>query len=168
MSPRETSLMSAEATWLSETCLNPRFARDLGDHAFVRRIAIGVHEHDRDGVIALSARFRQRGAHAFRIWSDLDSSVRAHALVDLDDAGIELLGLYDVLREYARARLVADLERIAKAARGHEQRALAPALEQRIGGDRCPHLDGADDPAGIGSREPRPKSRRIASTAASV
>ena len=56
-----------------------------------------------------------------------------------------MLRLYDVLREYARARLVADLERIAKAARGHEQRALAAALEERIGGDRCPHLDGAND-----------------------
>ena len=42
-------------------------------------------------------------------------------------------------------RLVADLERIAKAARGHEQRALAATLKQRIGGDRCPHLDCADD-----------------------
>ena len=122
-----------------------KLARDRRDQALVRRIAIGVHEHDRDGVITLSARFCQRGAHALRVGRGFDRAVRTHALVDLDDAGIKLLGLDDVAREDARARLIADLERIAKAARGDEQRALAPPLEQRIGGDRCPHLDGAND-----------------------
>src|ERR1700691_2320411 len=117
-----------------------KVARDLGHQALVRRIAIGVHEHDRDGVIALSARIRERGAHTVRIGRRLDRAVRAHALVDLDDAGIELLRLYDVAREYARARLIADLERIAKAARSHEQRALAAPLEQSIGRDRRSHL----------------------------
>ncbi len=103
-----------------------------------------MHEHDRDGVVALGSRVGERGAHALRIGRGLDRAVGAHALVDLDDAGIKLLGLYDVAREYARARLVADLERIAKSARGHEQRALAAPLEQRVGGDRRSHLDGAD------------------------
>ena len=119
-------------------------AGDRADHALVRRIAIGVHEHDRDGVIALAPRLGERGAHALRIGRRLDGAVGEHALVDLDDAGIKLLGLYDVAREYARARLVADLERVAKAARGHEQRALAAPLEQSVGGDRRSHLDGAN------------------------
>src|SRR3984957_18978990 len=91
-----------------------KLARDLGHHTFVRRIAIGVHEHDRAGVVALSARIGKRGPDAVRIGRRLDRAVGAHPLVDLDDAGIELLRLYDVLREYARARLVTDLERIAK------------------------------------------------------
>ena len=43
-----------------------------------------------------------------------------------------------------RARLIADLERIAKAARRHQERALAAPLEQRIGRDRRAHLDGVD------------------------
>src|SRR5580704_14108112 len=123
--------------------LEAKVARDLGHQALVRRIAIGVHEHDRDGVIALNARIRERGAHAVRIWRRLDRAVRAHALVDLDDAGIELLRLYDVAREYARARLIADLERVTKSTRGYEQRALAPPLEQSVGGDGRSHLDGA-------------------------
>ena len=110
----------------------------------MRRIAIGVHEHDRDGVVALGSRLGERGANLFRIGRGFDRAVGAHALVDLDHAGIELLGLDDILRENARARLVADLERIAKAARGHEQRALAAPLEQRVGGDGRSHLDGAD------------------------
>src|ERR1700722_14821862 len=110
-------------------------ARDLRDHALMRRIAIGVHEHDRDGIVALSTRLGERGAHAVRIGSDFDRAVGAHALVDLDDAGIKLLGLHDVAREYARARLVADLERVTKSTRGYEQRAVAPPLEQSVGGD---------------------------------
>ena len=39
-------------------------ARDLADHALVRRIAIGVHEDDRDRVEALGLRSGERGAHA--------------------------------------------------------------------------------------------------------
>ncbi len=121
-----------------------KLAGDLRDHALVRRIAIGVHEHDCDGVVALGSRVGERGADALRIGRRLDRAVGAHALVDLDDTGIKLLGLYDVAREYARARLIADLERIAKAARGHEQRALAAPLEQGVGGDGRSHLDGAN------------------------
>src|ERR1700734_3422939 len=107
-----------------------KLAGELGHHALMRRIAIGVHEHDRDGVVALGARVGERGPDAIRIGRGLDRAVGAHTLVDLDDAGIKLLGLYDVLREYARARLIADLERVAKSARGHEQRSLAAPLEQ--------------------------------------
>ena len=124
--------------------LETKLAGDLRHQALVRRIAIGVHEHDRDGVVALGSRIGERGAHALKVGRRLDRAVGANALIDLDDAGIKLLGLYDVAREYARARLIADLERIAKATRGHEQRALAAPLEQRVGGDRRSHLDGAN------------------------
>ena len=86
----------------------------------------------------------ERGAHGVGVGRGLDRSVGEHALVDLDHAGIELLGLDDVAREDLRPRLVADLERVAEAARGDEQRALAAPLEQRVGRDRRAHLDGAD------------------------
>ena len=119
-------------------------ARDRADDALVRRIAIGVHEHDRDRIVALALRVAQRGAHGFRIGRRLDRSVRQHALVDLDDARIELLGLLDRAREDAGARLVADLERVAEAARRHQKRALAAPLQERIGRNRRSHLDGAN------------------------
>ena len=61
-------------------------ARDRTDHALVPRIAVGVHEHDRDRLVALGARFGERGANALRIGSRLDGAVSEHALVDLDDA----------------------------------------------------------------------------------
>ena len=121
-------------------------ARDLGHHALVRRIAVGVHEYDRDGVEALGLRSGERGAHAFRIGRRLDGPVREHALVDLDHARIELLGLLNVAGEDFRPRLVADLERVAEAARRHQQRALAAPFEQRVGRDRRSHLDDPDRP----------------------
>ena len=91
-------------------------------------------------------RLGERGAHASRIGRRLDGSVREHALVDLDHARIELLGLCDVAGEDLRPRLVADLERVAKAARRHQERALAPPFEQRIGRDGRTHLDDPDRP----------------------
>ena len=59
----------------------------------MRRIAIGVHEHDRDRVEALALRSGERGADVFGIGRGLDGPVREHALVDLEDVRIELLGL---------------------------------------------------------------------------
>ena len=119
-------------------------ARDRANDALVRGIAIGVHEHDRDRFKALRLCFAQRGAHDVRIGRRLDRPVGEHALVDLDDVRIELLGLLDRAREDARTRLIADLERVAKAARRHQKGALAAPFEKRVGGDRRSHLDDAD------------------------
>ena len=89
-------------------------------------------------------RMRQRRAHRMRIGRGLDRPVGEHALVDLDDLRIELLGLLDVAGENFRPRLVADLERVAKAARRDEQGALAAPLEQGVGRDRRAHFDDSD------------------------
>ncbi len=63
-------------------------ARDLADHALVRRVAVGVHEDDRDQLVALRPCFCERAAHGLRIRSGLDGSVRQHPFVDLDHVGI--------------------------------------------------------------------------------
>src|SRR5262249_8898818 len=57
-------------------------------------------------------------------------------------------GLDDLAGENLRPRLVADLERVAETLGGDQQRALALAFEQRIGGDRGAHLHGANQPRG--------------------
>ena len=44
----------------------------------------------------------------------LDRAVGEHALVDLDDVVIELLGLDDLLGEDVGPRLVADAQRVAE------------------------------------------------------
>ena len=59
---------------------------DRADHALVRRIAIGMHEHDGDRVITLASRLRERGAHVRRLGRRFDRTICEHALVDLDDA----------------------------------------------------------------------------------
>ena len=81
---------------------------------------------------------------AVEIEFTLDRAVGAHALVDLGDALVEHFRLDDVAREDLWPRLVADPQRIAEAARDQQQRALALALEQRVGGDRGAHLHRAD------------------------
>ena len=90
-----------------------------------------------------SAASRSR-AHRGEIGLLLDRAVGAHALVDLDHALEQHFGLDDLLGEDLRPRLVADAQRVAETFRGHQQRALALALEQRVGGDRGAHLHGAD------------------------
>ena len=60
----------------------------------------------------------QLGAHGGEIERLLDRAVGAHALVDLDHALVEHLGLDDVLGEDLRPRLVADAQRVAEALGG--------------------------------------------------
>src|SRR5262249_55299975 len=66
----------------------------------------------------------------------------------------------DLAGEDFRPRLVADAQRVAEPF-GHEQeRALALALEQGVGGDRRAHLDGAD--ATRGDRRIACKAEQVA------
>ena len=74
----------------------------------------------------------------------LHRPVGAHALVGLDDAPIQHLRLHDALGEDVRPRLRADLELILQPARDDEQGGVAFALQERVGRDRRPHLDGGD------------------------
>ena len=84
------------------------------------------------------------GAHGVEIGLVLDRAVGAHALVDFGDALIEQFRLDDFERENFRPRLIADLERVAETLGDQQQRAVALALQQRVGGDRGAHLDRAD------------------------
>ncbi len=119
-------------------------ARQRGDAALVLRIAVGVDEQDRHRPDAVRLRLLQRRAHRGEIGLPLERAVGAHAFVDLDDALEQHFRLDDLPGENFWARLVADLQRIAKTPRGDEDGALALALQQRVGGDRGAHLHRAD------------------------
>ena len=82
--------------------------------------------------------------HGGEIGRALDRAVGAHALVDFGDALVQHVGLDDVAGENLRPRLVADLQRVAETFGDQQQRAVALALEQRVGGDRRAHLHRAD------------------------
>ncbi len=108
------------------------------------RVTIGVHEHDCDRPDAVGERGGKLGAHRGEIGRALHRAVGAHALVDLDDALEQHLGLDDVLGENLRPRLVADLERVAKSPGGQQQRPHAFALQECIGGNGGAHFYGTD------------------------
>ena len=89
-----------------------------------------------------SAKAACNSARERRFVQGLDQSRRAaptrstasmHALV-------QHFGKHDVAVEQSRSCLSGDAQRIAEAARDDQQRALALALEQRVGGDRGAHL----------------------------
>ncbi len=103
-----------------------------------------MHQHDSDGADAVGFGTFEFAAYGVEIDLALDGAVGAHALVDLDDALVEHVRFDDVLREDFRPRLVTDAQRVAEALGDQKQRALALALEERVGCDRGAHLDGAD------------------------
>ena len=160
MSPRPTSLISAEHSWLTETCGKPSARAIPADHALVRGMRPGVHEDDGDGLEVLLAQRRERGPHGVLVRRLFDRSVGQHALVDLDHFGVKLARLDDLFGEDFRARLIADLQRVAETARGDQRHALAGALQQRVGGDRRAHLDEAD--GAFGDRRVRGEPQQIA------
>ena len=119
-------------------------ARERSHALLMLGIAIGVHEHDRDRLDAVGASGRKLAAQRRQIRLALDGTVGVHAFVHFDDALVEHLRFDDVACEDLRPRLVADLERVAKTLGGDEERALALALQQRIGRDRGAHLHATD------------------------
>ncbi len=135
-------------------------AGERGNALFVRRITIGVQEHDRDRGDAVGLRAFERGAGFGEIRLAFDRAVGAHALADLDDALVENLGLDDVSGKNLGPRLIADFQRVAEPPGGDEQRALALALEQRVGRNRGAHLDRAD--AALRDRRARLEPEQIA------
>ncbi len=125
-------------------------ARQLRDFLLVLPVAVAVHEHDRDGAIALAI-------GRFEVAADLPGLERnqhlpssADALLHLDNFRIEELGQDDVPVEDARPVLVGDAQRVAKTARDEEHGALALALEERIGRHGGAHLHDLDLFAGDG------------------
>ena len=126
------------------------FARHPGDGLFVVGIAIGVHEHDRHRVDSRGARLDQRATRRGEIGGFFNDAIGPHALVDLDDIGIELFGLDDLLGEDFRTRLIADLQRVAETLRGEQNGLFALALQKGVGGDGRAHLHRADAASGYG------------------
>ena len=119
------------------------FRQDAGA-LLVGRIAPGMHEDDGDGVDAVGPGGRQRVAGAGLVQFALQRAVGQHPLADFRHPLVELLWQDDFLGEDVRAGLVGDLQRVAETACDEQQRAVALALEQRVGGHRRAHAHRAD------------------------
>ena len=107
-------------------------ARDRRGRGLVLREAIAVHEHDRDAAQSAVECIPQLGAQAFDIERRQHLAVGGQAFVGLDHLRIEQLGQLDVPIEQPWPILVGDAQRVAEAARGHQQRLLALAFQQRV------------------------------------
>ena len=142
-------------------------ARERGDALLMRGIAIGVHEHDRDGRDAVAPARLERGAHAGEIGRALHGAVGAHALVDLDHALVQHLRLDDVPGEDLRPRLVADPSASRKplviTSSVRSPLRSSSALVATV----VPILMAPMRPGGIGSPRARPSRSRMPCTAAS-
>ena len=159
MSPRPTSLISGLTSWRGRNLREADRARERRHGLLVRREPVGVHEDDGAGPDAIGEGAPPARCVPLEVERRLDRAVGQHALGNLDDALVELLGLLDLLGEDVGAGLVADPQRIAETARGHEHGAVALALEQGIGGHRGAHLDRVEC-ARPGSARPGATPRR--------
>ena len=119
-------------------------AREFGDLDLVVVVAVAVDEHDRDRFDTVPLGLLQRLAGAFEVDRDQLLAIRRIALVDLDHALVQELGQHDMAGEEEGPVLVADTERVAEPLGNQEDRAVALALQQRVGRDRGSHLDGVD------------------------
>jgi hypothetical protein len=144
VSPRPTSLASGETWWLTEIWEKP--ARLQASSTMISWIGIlpGVHQHHGDGIDAVGAGPGEFRLERFEIDAADRLAVGHGALVDLDDAFVELFGQDDFLGENIRPCLVGDAERVAEAPGDDQSGAVALALKQRIGCNRGAHLDVAD------------------------
>ena len=123
-------------------------ARDALGGLLVRRIAVGVHEHDGGTAQTRVVGGPQALAQVFFVQCGDHLAMRAHALFGLDHAFVQQLGQDDVPVEKARTVLVGDAQGIAETAGCDQQRGLALALQQGVGGHRGAHLHALDQIGG--------------------
>ena len=143
--------------------LEAGFQRQGRRALLVHRMRETVQEHDRDRPEAFRPASSELGSQRPGVQRQQYVSVGVDAFVDLDHAAIEQLGQPDPAREDIGPVLVADPQRIAKAAGRHQQRRFALAFEQRVGRDRRAEPHGQDRRAVADAIEQdlHPAQRRI-------
>ena len=129
---------------LREACSLGEFGGDL----FVLGVAPAMHEHDGHAAQPRIVRGPQAFAQMFLVDRLDHFALCRHALLRLDHAAVEQFRQHDSAVEKARPVLIGDAQRVPKTARGDQQRGLALALQQRVGGDRRAHLHAFDQVGG--------------------
>ncbi len=104
-------------------------------------IAVGMHQHDGDGVDALGAQLSELAAQHFLVRRLQHFSAGADAFIDLDHFLVDQVRQCDLHGEDVGPVLVADAQLVGKAARDRQRGARTLALQQSVGGDRGTHLD---------------------------
>ena len=134
----------------------PDLARDCRQYRFVRRITVGVHQHDGDG--AQPSRIGR--CHGLSCTGGVNAPenlpLGTDPFINLDHVLIERCWQFDLPVEQFGACLIADAQRVAKPARDRQQDRLPPPLQQGVGGNSCPHFDSVD--CGIRITDDRPNA----------
>ena len=115
-------------------------AREIGQAALMLGILPGVHQHDGAGADPLGAGAGERVPRGMFVQGFDFLAIDADATGDLDDVLVQHRRQGDGEIEQPRPGLVADAQRVGEAAVHHQQRALALALQQCVGGDGGAHL----------------------------
>ena len=141
-----TSFISGLISCDTETWVKPDVPGEGGDRVLMRGVTVAVHEHDggrrgcRRRRPPRAARSRRRpGRPAGTARRARRCARRPRSTRSYSSSGSRMRRSKD-----PRPVLVADAQRVAEAPGDHQQRALALALEQRVGGHRRAHLDGLD------------------------
>jgi hypothetical protein len=119
-------------------------ARQRGRGLLVRGEAVAVHEDHCAGADARVERDLQLGAQRRQVERLQHLALRVDPLLRLDHPLVQQLRQHDMAFEQLRPGLVGDAQRVAEATCGDQQRAVALALEQRVGGHRGAHLHALD------------------------
>jgi hypothetical protein len=106
--------------------------------------AVTVHEDNGDAAQAAAMGGSQLVSQMLLVERKDDLALRGDAFARLDDGAVQQLGQDDVAVEQPRPVLVGDAQRVAKAARRHQQRRFALAFQQRVGRHRGTHLHAFD------------------------
>ena len=118
--------------------------RDRFQRILVLRVPVAMHQTDRNGPEALCKRSLQIGACGRLVQRRHDLTVRSNALFNFNHRLVQQLGQLNLADEQLGPCLICNAQLVTEPARHHEQRTLALALQQRIGGDRSAHLDRLD------------------------
>ena len=115
-------------------------ARQFGGAGLVRGVAVAVHEHDGHTAQTGVESGPQVFAQVPFIQGFNDVALGTDALLRLDHPLVQQFGQHDVAVKQAWPVLVGDAQRVAKTPGGHQQRGLALAFQQRVGGHGGAHL----------------------------
>ena len=126
-------------------------ARQRRRSLLMRGEAIAVHEDDRHGADTVVMGRLQQRPRSRSVDRAEHGAIGHDPLVHLDDPLVQHRGQHDAAVEEVGPRLVADAQRIGEARGGDQQRAVALALQQRVGRDGGAHLDHVD----LGARDRR-------------
>ena len=117
-----------------------RLGQPLG-RLLVRGVAVAVQKNYRHTAQPLAVLLHQRRLQQRFIERLQQFAMGTNALVRLHHRAVQELGQLDVAVKNARPVLVSNAQCITKTARSHQQRGLALALQQRVGGHCGAHLD---------------------------